>query len=148
MSVKSIFKDCKMVPAADYASGTTDVKGPTAGVDTKGFDTIEFVLHVAAVATGATTSVKLQHSDDTTDGNFADIAGTSQTIADDDDNQLFVLSLEKPVKRYVRLYIDKDATNAVGASAVAYLSNAETKPVTQPTGVQGEFFVSPASGTA
>ena len=148
MSVKTIFKDCKIVTAGTYATGTADVKLPTTGVDTKGYDVAEFVLHLATIAAGAVTTAKVQQSDDTTDGNFSDLEGTSQTIADDDDNGVKIFTIVKPTKRYLRLYVDKDASNAVGASALCYLHGAEIKPVTQASDVAGELHVTPAEGTA
>lgn len=145
--MKTIRHDCKVVEAAAYASGTADVKAPLAGVDTKGYDTIEFVVHLGVIAAGAVTTAKLQQSDDTTDGNFADIAGSAVSIAADDDGEFKVLTIHKPRERYVRLYLDKDATNAVGASVTAFLHDAESSPVGQAT-VGGVLLVEPVEGTA
>lgn len=146
--MKSLLKDCKIVRAGNYASGTTDVKAPLLGVDTTGGGPVSFLVDLATIAAGAVTTVKLQHSDDTTDGNFADIAGTAQTVAADDDNGYKVLELLEPSKKYVRCYIDKDGANAVGASVTAILWNAGSAPAVQPSGVAGELHVAAVSGTA
>lgn len=148
MLLKSVLKDCKVITALDYASGSADRKGPTAGIDLSGFTGIAFIIKWATIAASAVTSVKVQHSDTTTDGDFADLATSAQTIADDYDNKITVIEVQAPLKRYIRLYVDKDATNATAESAVAVLTGAQKLPVTQPAEVAGELMVSPASGTA
>jgi hypothetical protein len=138
--VKSILKDSKYVVGAVYASGTATVKGPTTGVDTLGYNKVTCVLTLAAIATGATTSFKLQQSDTAVDdAGFVDVtSATATTIADDDDDQLRIIEFQ-PTKRYVRGLLTKDASNAVGAAWHFILSQADAVPVTQPTGVEGTF---------
>jgi hypothetical protein len=146
--LKALTKDCKIITAADYASGTADVKGPTAGIDVSGFTAIAFIVKWAAIAAGAVTSIKLQHSDTTTDGDFADVATSAQTVADDADNKIHVIEALQLTKKYYRLYIDKDAANAVAGSAIAILHGTQKFPVTQPSEVASELIVVPTSGTA
>lgn len=149
MSTYNIGDDMKVVDVLDYASGTADRTG--AVVDTDGFEGVCFVVKFAAIAAGGTNSIKARHGDVSNGSaitDAADVAGTSQTIADDDDNEVRYIDIKRPLKRYATLYVDKDTTNACAESAVAILYGAAKKPTTKESDVAGESFVSPASGTA
>jgi hypothetical protein len=146
--VKSLIKDAKIITVGDYASGTSDRKLPSAGLDCKGYTKLAIIIKWAAIAAGAVTSVKLQHSDTTTDGDFADVATTAQTIADDYDNKITVIEALALTKRYYRILIDKDAANATAESAIGVLHGADVMPVTKPSEVAAELVVNPVSGTA
>lgn len=138
--MRSLVKDTKLVTAAEYASGTATTKCPATGIDTNGFDSACFILALAAIATGAATSFKIQESDTAVDdAGFTDITGaTAATIADDDDGQNRRVEV-KPTKRYVRALLTKDAANAVGATVLCQLFNADEVPVTQPAGTEDTF---------
>lgn len=148
----------RIVPCLSYASGTSDVTSKV--IDTKGFDAVAIVVHCATIATGAVTDIYLQEADAASDADTltsgADLAGSSVTIADDDDNQAFVIQVNKPLKRFLQLAVNKDATNAWAGSAIAYLYNADAVPTThaEGTGTSGgaavvtvERHVSPIAGT-
>ena len=81
---------------------------------------------------------------------MADLTGTSQTVAANDDDQIFIIDLYRPLERYVRVVIDKDASNAVGASAIYVQYGASEGPVVQTVTdeVTYELHVSPVEGTA
>ena len=79
---------------------------------------------------------------------MADLLGTAQVIADDDDNEIYYIDLYKPRERYVRLYVDKDTSNACAESAIYMQYGPHKLPSTHATGVTGELHVSPAEGTA
>ncbi len=156
--MKSFTADVRIVPCYSYVSGTADVVSNV--IDTKGFDSVAIVLHLAAVAAGGTNSAFLQEADaasnSTTLTSGADLAGSLQTIADDKDNSAFVWEIHKPLKRFLQLAIDKDTTNALAASGMAYLYNADARPTThaEGTGTSGgtavvafERYVSPIAGT-
>ncbi len=80
----------------------------------------------------------------------ADLAGTAIAIADDDDNQIFILDIVKPRERYVRVVVDKDTTNACAESAIYVGYGPRVMPValTLTDEVTYEKHVSPAEGTA
>jgi hypothetical protein len=148
----------RMVPCLSYASGTADRTSTV--IDTKGFDGLCVVTHFATIAASAVTNIYLQHADAATDNDTltsgADVVGTSQTVAADDDNELKYIDLRKPTKRYYQLVVNKDATNACAESAVAYLYGPHELPVTQAEGsgtvgggadiTEGEFHLSPITG--
>lgn len=142
--------------ALDYASGSADREGLV--FDMQGFESVMIVVKFAAIAAGAVTSIKAQQGEavdsvsaptDITDA--ADLEGTAQTIADDDDNQIFIIDLVKPQERYVRLVVDKDAANATAEMAwyIGYGGPRKTPTtLTLADEVTYERHISPAEGTA
>jgi hypothetical protein len=156
--MKMFSKDVRIVPILDYASGTADRTSKV--VDMKGFDSVCIVVHFATIAASAVTDIFLQEADSASDADKltsgANLAGTSQTVAADDDNEVKYIDVVKPLKRFLQLTVNKDATNACAESAVAYLYNAGEAPVTHAEGTgtsggsdiaEGEAFVSPIAGT-
>lgn len=129
-----------------YASGTADREG--AVLDMKGWDGVLMIAQFGTIAAGAVTKLKAQQGAAANLSDAADLAGTSITIADDDDSKIKYLDLWQPRERYVRCVVDKDATNAC-AETVTYLQyRGKALPATHGTGVAGEAHLSPAEGTA
>jgi hypothetical protein len=106
------------------------------------------VVRMGAITGSAVTSIKAQQGAESDLSDAADLASTGITIADDDDDQTFVIDLYRPTERYVRVYCDRATQNAVVASANYFQYMAKESPVTQGTGVTVETHVSPAEGTA
>lgn len=134
--------------ALDYVSGTADRNGAT--FDTSGFEGVLMIVKFATIAAGAVTDIRAQSGDASNMSDAADLLGTAITVADDDDNQVFVIDLVKPRERYVRLVVNKDGVNATAESAVYIGYGASVLPVTQTlaNAVTFERHVSPAEGTA
>jgi hypothetical protein len=156
--MKRFSSEVRIVPILAYASGTADRKGKV--IDMKGFDSVCVVVQFATIAASAVTDIYLQEADAASDADTltsgADLAGTSQTVAADDDDECKYIDVVKPLKRFLQLNVNKDATNACAESAVAYLYNADEVPVTHAEGtgtsggvdiVEGEAFLSPIAGT-
>lgn len=131
-----------------YASGTADREG--AIIDMANFEWIIAIVTCAAVHNDATYSVKWQQDTDAAGGTMADLLGTGMTIAGTKDDQLFVTALIKPRERYVRLYVDKDTSNACAESVLYILGGGRTLPklVDVTDEVTVEVHESPAEGTA
>ena len=144
MAFMTFGDDCKIVDCINYALGSSNRDG--IDIDTRGYSGVCIIVKFAAIVSGAVTSIKAQHGD-TTGGGYSDIAGTSQTIADTKDDEIFYIDIKKPQKRYVRLVVSKATQNAA-ESAVAVLYGSASKPSTNDADVNGEEWVSPASGTA
>lgn len=151
-------KDVRIVPILTYASGSADRTSKV--IDTKGYNSVTIVTHFGTIASSAVTDIFLVEADAASDADTltsgANVAGTSQTVADDDDNEVKYIDVNKPLKRYLQLTVNKDATNACAESAVAYLYNADKVPVTHAEGTgtgggadiaEGESFTSPIAGT-
>jgi len=133
------------VTVAAGAAGSTALEGSV--IDFAGYSGGLIIVQTGPIVTGAATSIKFQHGDVAALSDAADVLGTSQTIADDDDNKVFYIDVSKPRKRYGRLYVSRATQNAtVAATCVLY--GATVAPTTQPTGVAGETHVGAAAGTA
>lgn len=115
------------------AAGATDIEG--SAIDTANYDGVQFVVQLGAIVSGAVTSLKLQECA-TSGGTYTDVASTSITVADTDDNEIRYLDYHRPAERYVRLYVDRATQNAT-LTAVAVCYGAKSQPVTQPTGTEG-----------
>lgn len=133
---------CSTVTAG--AAATTDIDATS--VDMSGFEQVTFVVPIGTIVSGAVTSIKAQGSSD--NSSFSDLAGTSQTIADTDDDKTFYVNVVKPSYRYVRLVVDRGTQNATVGGIIAIQSNPKTLPVSHGTSVSGETHISPAAGTA
>ena len=121
-----MLSDIKIVTATDYSSGVADVNG--AAVSVSGYEGVIAVVKAAAVATGAVTSVELQCSDTAAFTAAYAITGGSISVAADDDNQIFAIEVMRPPYPYVRVVINKDATNAVAESSLYILFGPGYKP--------------------
>lgn len=130
-----------------YATGTADREG--AVLDMKGWDGVLIICQLAVIATGGTNSVKAQQGALSNGTDMADLAGTKQVIADDDDGEVVYIDVYQPRERYVRAYFDKDTSNACGET-ITYLQykGALNPPAAMGAGVNGEQHASPAEGTA
>ena len=135
----------KYEDSLDYASGTASRNG--ASTDMSGYEWVMYIFKFATIAASATTSIKIQQSSD--NSSFADLEGTGQTVANDDDNQNFITVIKRPGKRYLRPVVTKDGTNA--AAEMVYMikgggGGPNLASVTDE--ITLESFVSPAEGTA
>lgn len=131
------------------AAGTTDQT--SSAIDTLGFDGVKIYTVFGTITSGAVTSVKLQSSsDDAVADAYADLTGTSITVADDDDNQVTVHDIYRPAERYIKVVIDRGTQNAVIDGVIAVLYGARVMPTTNDasTVVSREVYASPAEGTA
>jgi len=125
------------------AAGTSAINGST--IDTQGFRGVLFSVHFGAIVAGAATSIKVQHGDASDLSDAADVAGTSQTIADTDDDKVFYCDLNRVTKRYCRVVVSRATQNAT-CEATAILYDAVSKPPAQTA--SGEAFNNAVSGTA
>lgn len=145
----NLSKDVKITSALDHAEGTADREG--AVLDMEGYEGVLMVVKFGDIATGATTSIKAQQDTDSGFGDDPqDLAGTGISVADDDDNQIFVIDVYRPRERYVRVVVDKDASNNAEEMAWYIQYGAAKKPVDNNVAdaVTTETHVSPAEGTA
>lgn len=130
------------------AAGTTDVNSDI--IDMANFDGVMFVTALGTLTSTAVTSVKLQQDTDVAGGTMADLEGSAQSFADDDDDKIVVHDLYKPLERYVRVVVDRGTANAVINSIVAIQYQGSKAPCTNDaTTVKAlKTLISPAQGTA
>jgi hypothetical protein len=129
------------------AAGTTDIT-PASGIDMQGFEECTFLVVFGAITASAVTSIKVQQSAD--DSSYADLEGTSVTVADTDDDKVFHVTIKNPTDRYLKCIIDRGTANAVLNSIVAVQTGAHKAPTTHDSSTHGggETHVGPAEGTA
>lgn len=142
-------KVTQVIDATAGAAGTTDINGDS--VDMNGYEGVMFILVLGAITANAVTSLKAQQSsDDGSVDTFADLEGTGMTIADSDDEQVFILDIWKPQEQYVRPVVDRATQNAVVQTCLAVQYKARETPITQSVTdlVTYENHVSPDEGTA
>jgi hypothetical protein len=142
-----VSKDCKISQCATVTAGaaaTTDINATS--VDMANFESVTFVVPFGAIVSGAVTTIKAQGSSD--NSSFSDLTGTSQTVADTDDDKTFYITLNKPAHRYNRVVVDRATQNATVGGIIAIQTDPRTCPTTHGTSVSGETHISPAAGTA
>lgn len=146
--MENLSASVKVSTALDYASANATRNG--AILDMAGFEGVMVIVKFAVIAAGAATVVKMQQDTAVGGGTMADLLGTGITVADDDDDQVFIIDLVKPIERYVRVVVTKDGANASAESAVYVQYGARVEPVTQTVTdkVTYERHVAPAEGTA
>ena len=140
-------KISQVITPTNGAAGTSDINSSI--LDMSGFQGVAFVVTMGAITSGAVTSIKVQQGAAADMSDAADLEGSAQTIADTDDEKVFVSDVFRPRERYVRLVVDRGTQNAVVSAANALQYGPMKTPVSaHGTGVNAEQFVSPAEGTA
>jgi hypothetical protein len=131
------------------AAGQTTIT-PSAGIDTQGYSHCRFiVLWGTITATGVQSAKVQQSSDDGVADTFADLTGTSVSVADDDDNKMTIIDINNPAERYLKCIISRATADSVVDGIIAILSRHDTAPTAQDSTVQGwEQHDQPAEGTA
>lgn len=143
MNLSKKIKISREVTVTAGAAAATDIDGTT--IDMQGFFGVLFVVQLGAIVAGAVTSFKVQGSDD--DSSWDDLEGTEQTIADDDDEEVYYVEVTNPKNRYIRLHVDRATQNAT-LTALAIQYGAREAPTSHATGISGELHHSPSAGTA
>lgn len=139
-------KTSQAITIAAGAAGATGVNGAT--LDMSGFGGVRAVVLFGPIVAGAATSLKWQQDTDSGMGTAEDVEGSAQTVADSNDNTVFISDLIRPTKRYVRLVVSRATQNATVA-AVYEQYNADNNPVTQHADVTiNEIFKDAVGGTA
>ena len=118
-------------------------------IDTGGFEGVRLMVGLGAIVSGAATSVKVQQCD-TSGGSYADLLGSSITVADDDDFQVAVIDIYLPRERYLKVVTSRATQNATVDFIAAELYGTRKKATTDDTAtvISREIHASPAEGTA
>lgn len=131
------------------AAGQTTIT--SSAVDMSGFEGCCFQILFGTITTAGVQSIKIQQSsDDGSSDAYSDLEGTSITVADDQDNLVFLAEVSKPLKRYLKCIISRATQNSVVDGIVAIKYGPRTQPVVQgaTVGALSETAASPAEGTA
>jgi len=141
----NLSKHVKISDALDYASGTATRNGAT--LDMSGWDGVLMIVKHATIASGASGDIHAEQGNESDASDMTDLAGTKIAVADDDDNQTFVLDIYRPTDRYVRVVVTKDGSNAQAETALYLQYRGRKLPVTDMGADEYELHVSPSEGT-
>ncbi len=139
-------KIVEAITEAQGAAGQTAING--AAVDMTDFENVLVVVTFGTIAAGAVTSVKVQRDTASSMATAADIEGSGQTVADDDDGKTFYADITRPGERYVRVVVGRATQNATVRSAFYVLYGARKMPTTQGALILGETHRDRIEGTA
>lgn len=122
--------------ATDITSGSIiDLGSPTEG----GFDSVCFVASLGACVNGSVVTLKAYAGNAPALGDGVYLTETATVTATATaafaDNNLLILDVVKPGKRYVRADLTRATQAAVLDSIIAIRYNGRACPVTQPSGV-------------
>lgn len=150
MQLTNLIKTKRVMPDGSgyaVAAGATDVT--STAIDTQGYEGLRLILGFGAITSGAVTSVKAKQCD-TSGGSYADLEGSSVTVADDDDNQIVTIDIYRPRERYIKLFTARATQNSVIDFLIVELYGSRTIPAdnADATVIATELHVSPAEGTA
>lgn len=129
------------------AAGTGDtLTGIT--IDTQNQQRATFSLSMGTITGGAVTTAKLQQGNLANGSDMADVEGSAISIPDTGDDLLYLLEIQRPRGRYVRLVVTRATANAVVNGAQCVLSGVSKSPVTQDADVgASKILNAPANGT-
>lgn len=115
------------VAVAPAAAGQTAVNG--IAIDTRGCESIAFLVQFGAITAGAVTSIKLQQGSAADGSDAVDIPGSSVTVPDTASNKgVWSAEVHRPSKRYVRPVVVRGTQNAVVAGGFALLGRSGVQP--------------------
>lgn len=137
----NFLEHCKIIKcAAGAAAGTSTVDGDA--VDLSGFEGVVFMASIAVANAG--NYLKAQEGD--TNSPSADIEGSKVVTASNDD--VAILQVHKPLKRYIRANIVRGASSASG-DLFAILYKGSKMPLSSDVAnaVISKSIVSPVAGT-
>lgn len=147
--MRSGIREDKVIRVSDaVAAGQTTID--SAVVDTAGAESVEFLVGWGAIVGGGVQSIKAQQGQVANLSDAADLAGTSQTVADTDDNKVSRMEIIRPQERYLRCRVLRGTANSSIDFILAIVRYPRVKPIVQDATVQGtpEVHVSPDEGTA
>lgn len=113
-------------------AGVDDITDGTI-VDLQGYDSVCFIAILGEVTTASEVTLKAYCGDAPAlgDGVYKTATATVTASGNDTDNNLVILDVIRPGKRYVRGDLVIDTANAVVDSIIAIKYNAKTIPTTQ-----------------
>lgn len=129
--MKDTYHDNKAVQAIAPAVITAAASG--IAIALAGFDSALFAINTGAIVGAGDFAVKLQESDTTTEGDFADVAATDRlgslpaTLAANTTYRMGYIGSKR--KKYVRLVVTKAGGTSIALGAVAILGHPALSPV-------------------
>lgn len=100
----------------------------SSGVDMQGYDRVRFIYDLGAVVNGGTLSTWAVESDESNLGNSVNLSWDNNgsnalisltNVANTGNNNVYVLDIYRPTKRYVGVYVDAVSQNITSLSVIA-----------------------------
>ena len=127
-----------------YAAGTASRNG--AIIDMAGFEGVMAIIVLATQASSAVGDFHWEQDTAAAGGTMADLTGTAMVTGADDDDEVWISDLYRPLERYVRGVMTKDASHSQAETVVYIQYGGHKGPIT--TGAdESERHISPAEGT-
>lgn len=130
------------------AAGTTTINGTT--LDMQDWEGVAVIVTFGAITAGGVQSVKGQQGAASNMSDAADLAASSSSVADTDDEKVVVKVFRNVRERYFRVVVPRATQNAVVASAEYIQFGKRRQPNTGhgATVLAATEHVSPAEGAA
>ena len=149
MNIQQLARNTKAtLVKTTVVAGTSNIQSDA--VDMANFEGVVFYISMGAITATAVTSANVQQSSTAAlAGTETDILGSKITIADDDDNQMAIIDVYRPSKRYVNAIVLRATANSVINSIIAVQYGAGRLPATNDTTtvIDALTLISPAEGT-
>lgn len=132
------------------AAGTSNITTGT-WLDMEGFDSVAWDVLLGTITASAVTSVAVYASNDSGGSGSVLLVGTTQTIADTDDNTVVHVEVTRVTGyRYLQLQINRATANAVidGVVATQYSSHKQPTSDDVTTVSHSRLCVSPAPSSS
>ncbi|EYD70518.1 hypothetical protein [Limimaricola hongkongensis] len=126
--MRDLTSNIRAIAAVAPAVQSASVNGTA--IDLKDAGRVAFILNTGAIVSAGDFSAKLQESDTTTSGDFADVAADltdSDAPATLEATSTYKLGY-RGFKRYVRVVLTKAGGTSIAAGAVAVLSDLAERP--------------------
>jgi len=114
------------------AADTADIEG--AIWDAQNYKDVLVLCNFGVITVTGVQGVLLQDGDASNLSDAATIAGTSVTVADDDDEKTVAITVHKLRKRYGRIHVDRATADAVVGGAMYVQTNGRKGPEASPAG--------------
>ena len=149
MNLSNTIKTVRVMPdGTNYNAAAGSSAATSEYIDTGGYEGVRLMIGLGAVVSGAVTSVKVSQCD-TSDGTYADLLGSSITVADTADFKVAVIDIYLPRERYLKVVTSRATQNATVDFITAELYGTRKQATTDDaTVISREIHVSPAEGTA
>lgn len=147
--IQSLLAEVKVLKALSYAAAGTDDTLNGEIIDTQNAENVLFAIKLGAITGSCVLNFKVQQGAAANMSDAADLLGTNQLIADDQDGKIVLIEIARPQERYIRVVCTRATANAVIEAGIALLSGMPMQPVTQSQAAgTPEFHSEPIEGTA
>ena len=99
-------------------------------IDMAGFEGVMFLVHMGTIDGSAATTTFVRQAEATGMGSAATLTGSTHTIADDEDDTIFLTDVYRPLEQFLDVRVTRATSNSVIQSIVAIQYNGRKPPVT------------------